>query len=386
MNAPTAPEEMIRKLVSFDTTSRNSNLELIHYVQEYLTQFDVVSHLTYDEDRGKANLFATLGPDERDGGVVLSGHTDVVPVDGQDWSSDPFEVVERDGLLYGRGTSDMKSFIATALALTPEFIAGKPSVPIHFAFTFDEETTCGGAQALVADLRQAGYAPRAVIIGEPTSMRVVNAHKGGYEYLTTVTGREAHSSLIHQGVNAIAVAAKLIDHLSAYQEESARRADTGNGFDPPWSTISIGIIEGGTAVNIVARQCSFRWDYRPIPGDGEGPRESLDAFAATLVESLRERAPEVEVVTEKIRGNGPLMPEAGSSAETLVMALAGTNQTFKVSYGTEGPWYQAASMPVVIFGPGSIEQAHKPDEFIARSQVDECVAFMRKLMAHFAQA
>ena len=383
--AEIAANEMIKKLVGFDTTSRNSNLALIEFIKGYLDEHGVESQLTFDDDGGKANLFATLGPQETEGGVVLSGHTDVVPVDGQDWSHDPFEVVERDHRLFGRGTADMKGFIATALTLTPEFLSADLNVPIHFAFTYDEETTCAGAKNLVKTLSAQGYSPRAVIIGEPTSMRVVNAHKGGYDYTTRVLGQEAHSSLTHHGVNAIAVAADLINHLLNYSSELASKADPNNGFDPPYSTLSIGTIEGGTATNIVAKECHFNWDWRPIPGDPlEGPRNSLEDYAESILPGLREIAPQAKIVTELNSGHIPLMPLEGSSAESLVMALAETNQTYKVSYGTEGWCYQEYDMPVVVFGPGSIEQAHKPDEFIDLEQIDACVSFLRKLIHRFS--
>ena len=376
---------MIKKLVGFDTTSRNSNLELIEFIKAHLDAQGVSARLTFDEDGGKANLFATLGPQETEGGVVLSGHTDVVPVDGQNWTNDPFEVVERDDRLFGRGTADMKGFIATALALTPEFLAADLKIPIHFAFTYDEETTCAGAKNLVKDIAAQGYSPRAVIIGEPTSMRVVNAHKGGYSYTTNVIGQEAHSSLTHHGVNAIAVAANLINHLLTYSKELGTKADPHNGFDPPYSTLSIGTIHGGTATNIVAKECQFLWDWRPIPGDPlEGPRESLDAYVETILPKLCEIAPQAQIVTELDSGHIPLMPLQGSTAESLVMALAETNQTYKVSYGTEGWCYQEKEMPVVVFGPGSIEQAHKPDEFIDLEQVDACTSFLRKLINRFS--
>ncbi len=371
---------MLTRLVAFDTTSRNSNLELIHFIANHLEDHGVSSRLTFDGEGGKANLFATLGPDEREGGVVLSGHTDVVPVDGQDWTSEPFRLVERDARVYARGTADMKGFIACALALTPEFLSANLKVPVHFAFTYDEETTCAGAKNLVSDLDAHRYSPRAVIIGEPTSMRVVNSHKGGFSYTTTITGHESHSSLVHQGVNAISVAAKLIEHLNGYMAELAARTDPDNGFDPPYSTVSVGMVNGGTATNIVPRECVLRWDWRPIPGDPrQGARESLDAYVKTLLPQLRKSAPEADIVTRPEGGNPPLIAEEGSSAETLVMALAGTNRTFKVSYSTEGPYYQEARMPVVVFGPGSIEQAHKPDEYLELEQLDACLAFLRKL-------
>ena len=383
--ADTPARAMIKKLVGFDTTSRNSNLELIEFIKGHLEEQGVDARLTFDEDGGKANLFATLGPQVTHGGVVLSGHTDVVPVDGQDWSHDPFEVVERDDRLFGRGTADMKGFIATALALTPEFLAANLTIPIHFAFTYDEETTCAGAKNLLKDIVNLGVSPRAVIIGEPTSMRVVNAHKGGYDYTTRVVGQEAHSSLTHHGVNAIAVAADLIKHLLDYAGELGAKADPDNGFDPPYSTLSIGTIHGGTATNIVAKECQFRWDWRPIPGDPlEGPRHALESYAQSILPKLRDIAPGADIVTEMNAGHIPLMPLEGSSAESLVMALAETNQTYKVSYGTEGWCYQEKDMPVVVFGPGSIEQAHKPDEFIDLEQVDACTSFLRKLIHRFS--
>ena len=216
-------------------------------------------------------------------------------------------------------------------------------------------------------------------------MRVVNAHKGGYDYTTRVLGQEAHSSLTHHGVNAIAVAADLINHLLRYAAELGARADAENGFDPPYSTLSIGTIEGGTATNIVAKDCQFRWDWRPIPGDPlEGPRGALDTYAQSILPDLRKIAPGAQIVTELNSGHIPLMPLEGSSAESLVMALAETNQTYKVSYGTEGWCYQEEDMPVVVFGPGSIEQAHKPDEFIDLEQVDACTSFLRKLIHRFS--
>ena len=383
--ADTPASAMIKKLVGFDTTSRNSNLALIEFMKTQLEEHGIDTRLTFDEDGGKANLFATLGPQVTEGGVVLSGHTDVVPVDGQNWSHDPFDVVERDARLYGRGTADMKGFIAAALALTPEFVAADLKVPIHFAFTYDEETTCAGAKNLVKDIAAQGFSPRAVIIGEPTSMRVVNAHKGGYDYTTRIVGQEAHSSLTHHGVNAIAIAADLINHLLGYAAKLAASADPDNGFDPSYSTLSIGTIEGGTATNIVAKDCLFRWDWRPIPGDPlEGPRESLEAYAASILPELKDIAPQVEITTELNAGHVPLMPLEGSSAESLVMALVQTNQTYKVSYGTEGWCYQEKDMPVVVFGPGSIEQAHKPDEFIDLQQVEACTSFLRKLISRFS--
>jgi acetylornithine deacetylase len=383
MSAETmTPVEMLTRLVGFDTTSRDSNLALIGFVADYLKALGVQARLTHDDAKRKANLFATLGP-SGDGGIVLSGHTDVVPVDGQPWDTDPFTLTEKGGRLYGRGTCDMKGFVATALALAPEIVRRKPKVPIHFAFSYDEEVGCAGVGRLIADVLKTGLKPRAVIVGEPTDMKVVDAHKGIYVFRTTVTGREAHSSLTDKGVNAIVAAAELIGFLARLAEEMAGRADPASGFDPPYTTIQIGTIEGGTALNIVPRRCSFVWEYRLMPGADEHEVEHrFRSHADELRAQLKTRAEEADVVTEATNRVPGLDPDPGSAAERLAFALAGSNQAYKVPYGTEAGLFQRAGMASVVCGPGSINQAHKPNEFVERSQIDACEAFLRRLIDH----
>ncbi len=382
MTAPVfTPIDMISKLVSFDTTSRDSNLELIHFVGDYLSAHGVPFDLIYNQDKSKANLCATLGP-KSDGGIVLSGHTDVVPVDGQDWDTDPFQLVERDGRLYGRGTTDMKSFSAIALALVPEFLARGVSTPVYFAFSYDEEVGCLGAPDLVQHIVDNVARPKLVIVGEPTNMKVVNAHKGIRAYRTTVTGREAHSSATHLGANAVMAAAQLIQYLSTLAEDMRQIGDSSGRFDPPYTTISVGTIEGGTAINIIPKTCSFIWECRPLPA--QEPTDILDRFERFaqdhVLEALKRTAEDSHIVTQPIGIVPPLLPEDNSPADSLVLALAQQNETHAVSYGTEAGIFQGVEIPTVVCGPGNIEQAHRPNEFIEITQVDACIVFIRRLM------
>ncbi len=356
-------------------------MALIRHIEAYLAGHGVESALSFDDGGEKANLLATIGPGSEDG-VVLSGHTDVVPVDDQDWHSDPFTVVETDGRLIGRGTADMKSFIASALALVPEFVAQPLIKPIHFAFSYDEEVGCLGAPRLIDQIVDGGLRPRLAIIGEPTSMTVIDAHKGYAGYVTTVTGLECHSSLTHKGVNAVMLAAELIDELGVIGSDLARDADPENGFEPPFGTIHVGTIEGGTAQNIVPRHCRFTWEYRPLPGadiDEVARRfeEYVERTVRPRIKAVSERADAETVVASRILG---LNTEEGAPAEALIKILAETNQTYKVSYGTEAGLFQQAGFPAVVCGPGSIEQAHRPDEFIDLDQVAACEAFLRRLL------
>lgn len=258
--------DMITRLIGFDTVSRNSNMKLIGYIQDYLAGFGIQSHLVENDDSTKANLFATVGPNV-EGGVVLSGHTDVVPVDGQPWDTDPFTLTEKDGRLYGRGTCDMKSFIAIGLAMVPEMIKADLKRPIHFAFSYDEEIGCLGAPDLVDRLVTDIAKPSAVIVGEPSSMKPIMAHKGMTVAKTTVIGHEAHSSQMQRGVSAVMTAARLITFLDDMMARNKEQADPESPFIPPYSTIHVGTVQGGTAVNIISRECSFTWDLRAIPGD-----------------------------------------------------------------------------------------------------------------------
>ncbi len=385
MSTPT-PREMIETLIGFDTTSRESNLELIHYVRDYLGEHGIDSALIHDDSGRKANLFATLGP-EIDGGVVLSGHTDVVPVDGQDWSTPPFEIHEGDGRLYGRGTTDMKSFIAVALALVPDFLAAGLEKPLHFAFSYDEEVGCLGAPGLVSHIAGLTTRPRAVIVGEPTDMTVVNAHKTVTAIDTVVTGFEAHSSAPQAAVSAVAYAGEFLSRLNALARRQREAGPFNERFEPPYTTITAGTIRGGTARNIIAKQAKINWDIRAIPGvEVEALVAEVDAGMAPLVAEMRKVAPESGIETRIINHVPALMAEDGSDAESLVLALAGANQTYAVSYGTEGGIFQQSGISTVICGPGNIMQAHKPNEFIELAQVDACAGFMRRLASYLAEA
>lgn len=371
---------MLDRLVAFDTTSRNSNLALIAFAAEYLETWGVTAHWVRNADGTKANLFATIGPADR-GGMVLSGHTDVVPVDGQPWSSDPWTVTERDGRLYGRGVADMKTFVAACLSAVPDFVAAKPKRPIHFAFSHDEEVGCIGVRSLIAELGRRFVKPELCIVGEPTEMAVVNAHKGIRSFRTEVTGREAHSSQTDKGVNAVMIAAELIVKLKSLAGEMIARGDPSGRFDPPYTTVQCATIEGGTALNILARSCKFQWEYRFLPGTDE--TEILGKFQdfveGEILPRMRSVAAEADVQTVARSRVPPLTPQAGSPAETLAKHLAGSNAAEAVSYGTEAGLFQEVGVPTAICGPGSIQQAHKPDEWIALDQLAQADAFMRRL-------
>jgi acetylornithine deacetylase len=384
MTAAPTTRELVEKLVSFDTTSRDSNLHLIRFVEGYLAEAGVASKLIYDETGAKANLFATVGP-EIDGGVVLSGHTDVVPVDGQDWSSDPFRCVARDGRLYGRGTSDMKSFIASCLALLPEMRKTKLKHPLHFAFSYDEEVGCLGVDGIVRHIEGMTTRPQAVVVGEPTMMKVVNAHKGVCAIDTVVTGLEAHSSATNMGVNSVFYAAELVNCIARLAEEAKSEARS-ERFDPPYTTVHVGAIRGGTARNIIPKETTIHWEYRALPGvDGRWILERFERFAQQeVLPRMRAVHPGAEIRTAVGAEIRPLMPEKDSAAEALVRALTGANQSYAVAYGTEAGAFQQAGVPTVVCGPGDIAQAHKPDEFIALAQLDACDDFLRKLIRHMA--
>lgn len=381
MPAAYSPREMIERLIAFDTTSRESNLALIDFVTDYLKDHGLTPKLIPNEKRTKSNLLVTLGPDEP-GGIILSGHTDVVPVDDQDWDTDPFKVVEKDGRLYGRGTSDMKSFSAVALALVPELLRRKPKTPIHIALSYDEEVGCLGVRSMIADIARNLPKPKLAIIGEPTDMKVVNAHKGIRSFRTTVTGREAHSSQTDKGVNAVMVAAELIMHIAKLAEEMRERGDPSARFDPPYTTTQAGTIQGGTALNILAHHCTFQWEYRYLPGtNSDEIIARFDEYARdTVLPRVRRIAPEADIVT-KPRSHVPaLVASTNCPAEALAKQLTGRNASEAVAYGTEAGLFQEAGIPSVVCGPGNILQAHKPNEYIELSQVDACVAFMRRLI------
>ena len=377
------PKDMIAKLVAFDTTSSKSNLDLIEFVRTYFESYGATCDVVPNEDGSKANLYATLGPMEP-GGIVLSGHTDVVPVEGQTWHTDPFQVTEKDGRLYGRGTTDMKSFSAIALALVPNFVARGLKTPLHFALSYDEEVGCLGVHSMVDHMIQKRPRPKCIIVGEPTSMKVVNAHKGLHAFKTTIVGKEAHSSAPHLGGNAIVAAGSLIHYLSSVAEAFTRETRRGARFDPPYATINVGTITGGSAVNIIPKSCSFLWEFRSLPD--QDPQVIIDGFESfaqqDVLPKLQQNAPDASIVTELTAVIPTFTPLKGSPAETLTLILAQQNDSYAVSYGTEAGIFQNADIPTVVCGPGDIAQAHQPNEFISLEQVDACEAFLRRLMDH----
>ncbi len=373
--------DMIRTLVGFPTVSRDSNLALIHFVRDRLAGLGAEVRLTYNDERSKANLFATLGPQGMPG-IVLSGHTDVVPVDGQAWDTDPFNVVEKDGRLYGRGTSDMKSFVAVVLALAPEFARRGLKTPLHFAFSYDEEVGCIGVGRLISDLAQAGIRPQSCIVGEPTLMRPVIAHKGKKGFRCSVRGFACHSAYAPDGVNAVEAAAEAVAYLKSMARRHRDHGPYDRGFDVAHTTVHTGVMRGGTALNIVPHECTFDFEFRHLPGDD--PDALLAEFKAHLETRLE---PEMRAVHP---GTGftitPLsaLPALDNGPEGEVVGLAqelsGNDDFGKVSFGTEGSQFQRAGIPTVVCGPGSIEQAHKPNEYVAIEQVAKCEQFMRRLM------
>lgn len=375
--------DQVKALIGYDTTSRNSNLALIDYVADYLTALGVNPQVIHSEDGTKANLWATIGPRDVPG-VVLSGHTDVVPVDGQDWTTPPFEATASGSRMFGRGTSDMKSFIAVALAQAPRMVSADLKMPIHFAFSYDEEVGCLGVHGIVKHIGGIEPLPRAVIVGEPTEMRVVNAHKGVFAFRTTVRGFEAHSSATHVGVNAVMYAAELISFLSDLARERREDRQHDHHFDPPFTSVHVGTVRGGTALNIIPKECTFVWEYRLLPGEDE--QEIVSRFEEyaerTVLPKMRAVSSEAAIVTEPKGRVSPLIADSGSAAETLAMLLTGSNETGVVSFGTEGGIFQEAGIPTVVCGPGSIMQAHKPDEFIELSQIEACEEFVERLIGY----
>lgn len=377
-----AAVEILGDLIAFDTVSRNSNLALIDYVSARLAALGIESELIRDETGGKANLFATIGGPADVPGIVLSGHTDVVPVEGQDWDSDPFGMVERDGKLFGRGTCDMKGFIAICLAMAPTIAAARLREPIHFAFSYDEEVGCRGVAGMIERISGRRPLPRACIIGEPTSMRAVTAHKGIRAFETVIVGRESHSSNTEFGVSAILAAARLIEFLRGLLAEMKQRGDDTGRFDPPYTSLNVGIIHGGTALNITPNHCRFVWEYRSLPQADENEIiDRLEAFSVEVLADMRARFDGASIVTTQIARAPALLRRENSPAEELVLALTGHNETLTAAYVTEAGLFQQADIPTVVCGPGSIDQAHRPNEFIALSQMDEGTEFLEKLVA-----
>jgi acetylornithine deacetylase len=380
---PIKPETMalIERLISFDTTSRDSNLGLIEWVRDYLNAYGIGSRLTYDATGKKANLFATVQQGSKPG-IVLSGHTDVVPVDGQDWASDPFKATVKDGRIYGRGACDMKSYLAVALAMAPRFAAANLRAPIHFALSYDEEVGCIGARGLLEDLTRNNIRPAGAIIGEPTGMQPVIAHKGKRAYKCCVRGKEAHSALTPHGVNAIEYAARIITYIRHMAERLQACEPRDYGFDVPFTTLQTGLISGGTASNIVPRECVFHFEFRYLPGANPEAleREIKDYAERVILAEMQRTDPGTGISIETKSDNPGLSMNESDEITRLAQALSRNPSTAKVAYLTEGGLFQQAGIPAIICGPGSIEQAHKPDEYVALEQVALCESFMDRLL------
>ena len=372
---------LIERLISFDTTSRGSNLGLIEWARDYLKDIGIGSRLTYDAAGNKANLFATVEKGDKPG-IVLSGHTDVVPVDGQNWTSDPFKATLRGDRIYGRGACDMKSYLAVVLAMAPRFAAANLKAPVHFALSYDEEVGCVGARGLLEDLARNGIRPAGAVIGEPTGMQPVIAHKGKRSYQCCVRGKEAHSALTPQGVNAIEYAARIIGYIRHMAERMRDCEPRDYGFDVPFTTLQTGVISGGTAGNIVPRECIFQFEFRYLPGaDPDALEREIRDYAERVILPEMQRTDPATGISFETKAEIPGLDTAEEEEVTrLAQALSRSKSASKVAYATEGGLFQRAGIPAIICGPGSIEQAHKPDEYVTLEQVALCESFMERLL------
>lgn len=372
--------DLLQRLIAYPTISADSNLAMIDDLADRLSDCGARIKLFHDETGKKANLFATLGPD-RQGGLVLSGHTDVVPVADQDWTSNPFAMHQRDTRLFGRGACDMKGFIAAAVAMAPEFAQLNLTRPLHFAFTYDEEVGCLGGQALVAALKAHDIRPDMVLIGEPTNMRVIEGHKGCCEYTIRISGQEGHGSAPHRGVNAAEYAARYVGKLLQLRADLMARAPVGGRFDPPWTTLNVGRISGGVAHNVIAGKAEIEWEMRPVQdADLRFVKETLTAFVEQeLLPQMRAICPEADISTQVIGEIVGLTPMDDNAARDLVAGLLGVSEADLVAFGTEAGLFQTLGASVIVCGPGSIDQAHKPDEYIDISQMQACVTMLERL-------
>src|SRR6478609_8327925 len=399
MNAPAAATAvspqltampLIRTLIGFDTTSRESNLALIDWVREYLAGYGIDVALTFDDERRKANLFATLPARDGNattGGIVLSGHTDVVPVDGQPWDTDPFEATLVGDRLHGRGVTDMKSFSAIGLAFVPQFLRRGLARPLHFALSYDEEVGCIGVHRLIDDVVAKGIAPTGCIVGEPTGMQLVVAHKGKKAWRCRVRGHEAHSSLTPQGVNAVQIACDIV----AWIGERARAFRTVHRQDPaydvPFTTPHVGVIRGGTALNIVPRDCTFEFEIRHLPfDDPDAFFADVERHAQTYLPAMHAVDPATYIQFDHISTLPGFDDDGRNAIADIGRACSEAHTTHKVSYGTEAALFHNALMPAVICGPGHIEQAHQPNEWVSLDQLARCEAFMERLAQHLCIA
>jgi len=376
-----SPQSLLlaQTLVRMNTVSANSNLQLIDFAQSHLAALGVKSRITYNAERTKANLFATLG-EGKPAGVIVSGHTDTVPWDGQDWSVDPLSAVVRDERLYGRGSADMKSFIAIALSNAKRFLESDSPFAVHFAFSYEEEIGCFGVKELIADMREANIKPLACIVGEPTSMVPAIAHKGVYRYKCCVRGKEAHSSLTPKSVNAIEMAARVIGKVRDMAEGFERSEPRYEGFDVPFSTASVGQFHGGIADNVVPRDAEFRYEFRDLPtADAKRMQADVVAYAGSIEPAMKKVAPDAGFSFETICEIPSFLGSANDPVTLLAQRLASEDRTTLVAFGTEAGLFKNAGIPTVVCGPGSIEQAHQPDEFVSLEQLARCELFMERL-------
>lgn len=371
---------MIERLIAFPTVSRDSNLGLIEWTRDYLAGMGVSSRLTYDASGKKANLFATLGGGSRPG-LVLSGHTDVVPVDGQAWDTDPFKATVVGDKLFGRGSADMKSYIATALVMAPRFLASNADAPLHIALSYDEEVGCIGVRSLIKDLAEIGLKTAGCIVGEPTLMQPIIAHKGTHRFRCCITGREAHSSYTTQGVNSIEYAARIIVYIRQMADRLAQLETRDYAFTVPFTTMQTGTIKGGLASNIVPKDCEFQFEARTMPGaSADRLYQEIQDFAATLLPDMRRVEPNAAIRFEALGSAPGMNMKESDDIVKLAAALARNKPNGAISYGTEGGLFQQAGIPTVICGPGDIEQAHRPNEFVSLEQIAQCEAFMLRLI------
>ena len=385
MNEPTS-RALLERLIGFATVSRDSNLELIDFIREYLAGFGVTSELFHNAEGTKANLFATIGPQDR-GGVVLSGHTDVVPVDGQAWTVEPFQLSERDGRLYGRGTADMKGFIACVLAAVPELVQRPLQVPVHLAFSYDEEVGCLGVRSMLAELEKRPHKPTLCLIGEPTELKPVLGHKGKLAMRCEVHGAACHSAYAPYGVNAIEYAARLIGHLGDIGARLAQSEHHDPRFDPPFSTVQTGLIKGGRALNIVPAECAFDFEVRALPGfDAQSVADELQQHAAEqLLPKMQAISTASDIRLQPLSAYPGLATPPDSEAARLLARLCGSSDFGTVAFGTEGGLFDGAGIPTVVCGPGSMEQGHKPDEFVSLEQLQGCDALLQRLADYLCE-
>jgi acetylornithine deacetylase len=379
-----ASRSIIERLINFKTVSRDSNLGLIEWVRDYLHGFGAVTRLTHDAPGKKANLFATLG-DSPKPGLVLSGHTDVVPVDGQNWDTDPFAAIERDGKLFARGSADMKGFIGIILAQAPKFVAAlnenRLDAPLHYSLSYDEEVGCLGVRGLIRDLEENNIRPAGCVVGEPTSMQPIIAHKGTHRFRCAVHGREAHSSYVTHGVNAIEYAARLIVFIRQIADRLAQIEQRDYGFTVPYSTLSTGLIQGGIAANVVPKDCVFSFDMRTLPqASPEALYQEIRAYAEKLAQEMRSVDAAAGIDLEWVSQTVGLAAAETDGIVRWAMQLARSSTVGKVSYGTEAGLFQKMGVPTVICGPGDIAEAHRPNEFVALDQLAQCERFMDRIL------